>query len=341
MGIENTMYFALGFLIASLLAVMIVPSIWKRAVRLTKKRIESASPITMAEFRADKDQLRAEFALSTRQLEMKIGSLRNRLSEQLGELNANKSDLSLLRAERNQHVAIIGELEEHGRLASERIHQLEKETTDLAQHLRMRDRELSELQEKSKQRAGFDTLHTDSAITDIRQALSFDEIKTEEVGGELNAAEAQIANAGTHLDQLLRETSPFTSDRRGRTDQSLAEKLLHDDDLDRLHELISGVEQAVVSNWNDANVNKSGMRDRLGQIASQVSRLVYAVDSDPAYGPEDSLFERIQKFAGQDLEDAGRSNGATSAAPRQQRRPASGRSVSDRMAAFQDIHANN
>ena len=341
MGIENTMYFVLGFLIASLLAMVIVPSIWKRAVRLTKKRIESASPITMAEFRADKDQLRAEFALSTRQLEMKIGSLRNRLSEQMGELNSNKSDLVLLRAERDQQIAIIGDLEERGRHANEHLHQLEKETADLAQRLRMRDLELSELQEKLKPRAEFDTLHTHSAITDIRQALSFDEVKAEEVGGELDAAEAQIANAGTHLDRLLAETSPITSDRRGRPEQSLAEKLLHDDDLDRLRELIGGVEQAIVSNWNDANVNKSGMRDRLGKIASLVSRLVYAVDSDPAYGPEDSLFERIQKFAGQDLEDAGKTNGSTSAAPRQKRRAATGKSLSDRMAAFQDIHANN
>ena len=35
----------------------------------------------MSEFRADKDQLRAEFALSTRRLEMNVEALRRRLSE--------------------------------------------------------------------------------------------------------------------------------------------------------------------------------------------------------------------------------------------------------------------
>ncbi len=66
MGIENIMYFVLGLLVsAGLVALTIMPAVWRRAVRLTKKRIEAATPMTMAEFRADKDQLRAEFALST------------------------------------------------------------------------------------------------------------------------------------------------------------------------------------------------------------------------------------------------------------------------------------
>jgi hypothetical protein len=59
MNIESMMYFALGALAAALVTLLIMPAIWRRAVRLTKKRIEAATPITLAEFRADKDQLRA------------------------------------------------------------------------------------------------------------------------------------------------------------------------------------------------------------------------------------------------------------------------------------------
>jgi hypothetical protein len=67
MLIENMMYFALGLLVAGLIALIIMPAVWKRAVRLTKRRIEAATPITLSEFRADKDQLRAEFALKAQQ----------------------------------------------------------------------------------------------------------------------------------------------------------------------------------------------------------------------------------------------------------------------------------
>ena len=82
MSIESMMYFALGALASALVMLMILPAVWRRAVSLTRKRIEAATPITLAEFRADKDQLRAEFALSTRRLEMNVEALRQRLSEQ-------------------------------------------------------------------------------------------------------------------------------------------------------------------------------------------------------------------------------------------------------------------
>ena len=142
MVIENIMYFALGLLVAGLVALVILPAVWKRAVRLTKRRIEAATPITMAEFRADKDQLRAEFALSTRRLEMNVETLRKRLAEQLGDVNQKRSDLALLKVERDQHLAIAKELEAREAELRSRVTELEREGTDLAQRLRMRDREL-------------------------------------------------------------------------------------------------------------------------------------------------------------------------------------------------------
>ena len=41
MGIENIMYFALGLLVAGLVALAVLPAVWRRAVRLTKKRIDA------------------------------------------------------------------------------------------------------------------------------------------------------------------------------------------------------------------------------------------------------------------------------------------------------------
>src|SRR5690606_2284094 len=144
MLIEHVMYFALGVLSAGLLALMIMPAVWKRAVRLTKKRIEAATPITMAEFRADKDQLRAEFALSTRRLEMNVEALRRRLADQLRDINRKKTELGGIKGERDNHLTIVRELEEREAELRRRILELEKEGADLAQRLRMRDREYEE-----------------------------------------------------------------------------------------------------------------------------------------------------------------------------------------------------
>lgn len=148
MLIENIMYFALGLLVAGLIALIIMPAVWKRAVRLTKRRIEAATPITMAEFRADKDQLRAEFALSTRRLEMNVEALRKRLAEQLGDVNQKRTDLGALKAERDKHLAIVRELESREVELRARTLELEKEGADLAQRLRMRDRELESRSEE-------------------------------------------------------------------------------------------------------------------------------------------------------------------------------------------------
>ena len=104
MGIENIMYFVLGLLVAGLIALIIMPAVWRRAVRLTKKRIEAATPMTMAEFRADKDQLRAEFALSTSRLEMNVEALRRRLADQLRDINRKKSELGGIKGERDTHL---------------------------------------------------------------------------------------------------------------------------------------------------------------------------------------------------------------------------------------------
>ena len=142
MLIENIMYFALGLLVAGLVALVIMPAVWKRAVRLTKRRIEAATPITMAEFRADKDQLRAEFALSTRRLEMNVEALRKRLAEQLSDVNQKRTDLGALKAERESHLAVVRELEAREVELRARILELEKDGADLANRLRKRDREL-------------------------------------------------------------------------------------------------------------------------------------------------------------------------------------------------------
>ena len=84
--IEPIMYAAIGFLISMLCGLMIVPLVHNRAVRLTTHRIEAATPVSMAEIQADKDQLRAEFAMSARRLEMSVDQLRSKTTNQLAEL---------------------------------------------------------------------------------------------------------------------------------------------------------------------------------------------------------------------------------------------------------------
>ena len=109
--IEPIMYFGLGFLVASLLGLVIVPFVHARAVRLTAKRLEAATPVSMAEIQADKDQLRAEFAMSTRRLEMSVEQLRTTTTGQLAELGKKTDAINRLKIELGEKTATIFALE--------------------------------------------------------------------------------------------------------------------------------------------------------------------------------------------------------------------------------------
>src|SRR5436305_14336225 len=109
--IEPIMYVGLGFLAASLIALAIIPFVHARAVRLTMRRLEAGTTLSMAEIQADKDQLRAEFAMSTRRLEMSVHQLKGKSTGQLAELGKKNDTTNRLKIELAEKAATIFALE--------------------------------------------------------------------------------------------------------------------------------------------------------------------------------------------------------------------------------------
>ena len=66
--IQSGMLVGLGFLAASLLSLLIAPLFWARAVRLTSRRIKESMPVSEIEIRADKDRIRAEYAIKVHKM---------------------------------------------------------------------------------------------------------------------------------------------------------------------------------------------------------------------------------------------------------------------------------
>src|SRR3979490_1378936 len=134
--IEPIMYLAIGFLVSMLVGLMIVPLVHNRAVRLTTKRLEAATPLSMAEIQADKDQLRAEFAMSARRLEMSVDQLKNKTTSQLAEL-AKKSDaLNRMKIELGEKNATIFSLEAREKAMKEQLRATEEEFAAKTEALR-------------------------------------------------------------------------------------------------------------------------------------------------------------------------------------------------------------
>ena len=97
--IDIGMYVALGFLLASLLALMVAPAFWRRAVRLTKRRIEMTMPMSASDIQADKDQLRAEFAIELRRVEVALDKARDKAARELVEANKRRVEISEIKTE--------------------------------------------------------------------------------------------------------------------------------------------------------------------------------------------------------------------------------------------------
>ncbi|MFJ5489004.1 hypothetical protein ACIKTA_16075, partial [Hansschlegelia beijingensis] len=67
--VEPILYASFGFLLATLLWLLFLPAFWRRAVRLTTKRLVNRLPVSASEIIAAQDRLRAEHAMAVRAVE--------------------------------------------------------------------------------------------------------------------------------------------------------------------------------------------------------------------------------------------------------------------------------
>ena len=144
--IEPAMYLGIGFLVASLLGLIFIPLVHARAVRLTMRRVEAATPLSMAEIQADKDQLRAEFAMSTRRLEMNVEQLKSKTTSQLAEIGKKTDAINRLKAELGEKSATIFALEAREKALKDQMKATEDELSIKTLGLHEAERNLSDKQ---------------------------------------------------------------------------------------------------------------------------------------------------------------------------------------------------
>lgn len=166
--IEQIMYFALGMLVAALVTIALLPALWRRAVRLTRARLEATMPLTPSEIAAEKDQLRARFAVDIRRKENDVeaaGLALHRARAEIGEKLSVIHDRDVSIA---QHVAAIAALESDVANARNTIaqltdtgEQLTRERDNLATTLeaarisaQAQENEISSIRLQSDQRQG-------------------------------------------------------------------------------------------------------------------------------------------------------------------------------------------
>jgi chromosome segregation ATPase len=108
--IESIMFFAGGFLVAGLLALALISSVHHRAVRLTQRRLQDSLPVSLTEIQADRDKLRAKFAMSARRLEMTVEQLEAKVTNQRGEIARKSEAIARLKAQLAEKDGLADEL---------------------------------------------------------------------------------------------------------------------------------------------------------------------------------------------------------------------------------------
>lgn len=144
--VQSVLFFALGVLCAAFLVVLIAPSVWRRAVVLTRRRVEASIPQTQAEIQADKDRIRAEYAMTTRRLEISVKGLKEKVAEQLVEISRGREalkGLAMVRQDKNQ---ALSELEVRNEMLREREEQLQRLHERLTENERKLDKRALDLE---------------------------------------------------------------------------------------------------------------------------------------------------------------------------------------------------
>lgn len=174
------MYFALGFLSAGIVALIVGPPLWRRALRLTRRDIERTLPMTHAEIQAEKDQLRAGFALSIRSLNQTVERLKEQVTEQFIDINRKRE--------------VITHLTAQGSLSADDIVALETRRAELEVRMAEADRTVAT--------ATADRAETVQSLAAIRSNLAAAENAIRELSAEREAQRLEIIARDTEIDNL-------------------------------------------------------------------------------------------------------------------------------------------
>jgi chromosome segregation ATPase len=236
------------------------------------KRLEASTPLSITEIRADKDQLRAEFAMSTRRLEMSVEKMKAKTTNQLAELGKKTDAINQLKKELGEKTATIFALEARDKTLRDQLRATEEEFQIKSSGLREAERHhadkeseltklLGELGERSlladSQRAEIAALRTqveaykasvadyERSVAETEHRLSRERADAEAAANELADARGRVGDLGGRVSELERQlfvqqTEAEVLNRRvqeletrlGEQGRMLAER---DYQVDRLH----------------------------------------------------------------------------------------------------------
>jgi chromosome segregation ATPase len=293
--IESMMYIGIGFLVAGLLVIGVIPLVHARAVRLTMRRLEADNPLSMAEIAAEKDQLRAEFAMTMSRLEMTVEQLKAKTTSQLAELGKKGEAVGRLKFELSEKTAALFALEAKERQLSEDLATAQGELAVKTAALEKTERALATTQSDLAQvTASFND--TSVAAGGQRTEVMALRAQTDALKGQVESYEKETKALWDHLNHKTAELEASNrqlaeeraragnlANEVGELDRQLAAQTAESEELrSRLQEFAARLEEQsrlladreyLSGNLRNEAVNTQRMEAELPQLAQAEDRV--------------------------------------------------------------------
>jgi chromosome segregation ATPase len=199
------MLMALGFALALVIVLLVSRALWSMAMRLGARRQAKHVPTAMLELQADRDRLRAEHAMMSRKLELRLEDIKTRMTEQMAEVSRHRNRVQSMMAElERRDEALKSRDREVGALNA----QLEVHKADLAASSDAIERYNGEVLQKDSELAKQATL--------IAQ-----------LSANLRDKNNLVSNLGTELQTALRlsEAAPITNGKIESSENRLLQRV--------------------------------------------------------------------------------------------------------------------
>ncbi len=273
--IETIMLFALGFILAALIAMFLGRGLWNYGVKIGQRRMQKLSPLSITEVQADRDRLRAEYAVMTRKLELRLDDLKDRMAEQMAEVSRNKTRIEDLHAEIDERdqllaerenesaslkskfepletelasrTASIQQLKEQLRNKTEQAENGQRELVQLRVQLEEKDDLIAELE--AKVAAANHQTEVDKAITDkvahlskLTQTIQEHKSNLDAQQKEIKSLETSLKDAETKVGQpAIAKNTKQLSDNAGSLEKSMSEA---EAEAQKLHNELAEMDKA-------------------------------------------------------------------------------------------------
>src|ERR1700709_1473119 len=272
--IEPIMYLAIGFLVSMLFGLMIVPLVHNRAVRLTTKRLEAATPLSMAEIQADKDQPRAELAMSARRLEMSVDQLRNKTTSQLAELGKKSDAINRMKIELGEKSATIFSLEAREKAIKDQLRATEEEFAAKTQLLRGAETALIDKQ------AELAKLNSD--LSDKSMMAESRQVELVTVRPQSDALQGRVSDA----EKEFSETQKQLEQQRGQSDAATRELAEARGRVENLTHRVTDLDRQLMLQVKEAEMLNSRITDLENRLAAQGKLLAEREYENKTFGEQ-------------------------------------------------------